>query len=329
MAIRRLLGVLAVVAAGLAPAALARPLEALPADQPVARVGDRVITAGELLAELIQRSGRAALSDAVADRQLEAWCAELGIAVPDEEIDDTIDALRATLGDERYEQMLTASGGEAEKRRSIRRELLFAQWVGKRADPSEERLQDLYREAGVQLREAQAHGILVGDENEARDLLDGVLTADNFGSLAGDYSLDEASRDRQGDLGPLNELNWPAGPEEFEAFLAAEPGAVVGPYACPEGRWLLLRGETLPGRPATFDEAREMLTEQAREMELGRLRSRWRREVRADRPAVRLALGRLYELAGGPPPPVWVSPGEPAPSGDAAPADAEGEGAGQ
>lgn len=285
-----------------------QPLETLGPDTPVARVGDRVITAGELLAETIQRYGASALADLVADRQLETACAGLGIVVSTEEVQAVLDSLRESLGDEGYARLLERAGGEPAQRATVRRELLFARWLGDRIEPSEEELRDVYAATPMELEEAKALGILVATEQEAKDLRDGVATPDNFASLAADVSIDKPSAERRGDLGALNQLNCVGGQAAWEALLAAQPGDIVGPLAAPEGWWLLLRGETLANRAATFDEVREGLAEQLRSSKLESQKLRWRRLVRAGQPAVVFYLAHLYALSGGPPPAIWVAP---------------------
>jgi parvulin-like peptidyl-prolyl isomerase len=283
-------------------------LEALGPDTPVARVGDRAITAGELLAETIQRYGASVLADLVADQQLEAACAGLGIVVGAEEVQAVLDSLRKDLGDEDYARLLERVGGEQAQRTTVRRELLFARWLGDRIEPTEDELRDIYDATPMELEEARALGILVATEQEANDLHAGVATPDNFESLAVDVSIDKPSAERRGDLGALNQLNCVGGAAAWEALLAAEPGTLVGPFAAPEGWWLLLRGETLPKRTATFEEMREGLTEQLRSSKLESQKLRWRRLVRAGQPAVIFYLAQLYALSGGPPPAIWVAP---------------------
>jgi hypothetical protein len=302
-----------------------QPLETLGPDTPVARAGDRVITAGELLAETIQRYGAGVLADLVADRQLDAACAALGIAVSPEEIQAVLDSLHKDLGDEGFAALLKRVGGEQAQRTTIRRELLFARWLGDRIEPTEGELRDVYAAAPMELDEAKALGVLVATEQEAKDLCGGVITPDNFASLAADVSIDKASSERRGDLGALNQLNCVGGQAAWEALLAAQPGAIVGPFAVREGWWVLLRGETLAKRTATFEEVREGLAEQLRSSKLESQKLKWRRLVRAGQPAVVFTLAQLYALSGGPPPVVWAVPPEPAGGDPPAQAGATGE----
>ncbi len=280
---------------------LAQPLSDLSADQPVARVGDVDITAGQLLTDLIQRYAARTLADMVADVHLEALCAERGIAVSDEAVDETLRAARNRLPKDDYAAYLADMGGEERARRTIRRWALFDQLVADRIVPTEEEIEAFYAVAPVLTRPVETLGILVGAEQDAKMLLEGVLTKDNFAQFARDVSSHE-SAENGGSLGEVTQLDFPGSDAEYSEFLAAEEGAILGPIETDEGCWVLLRGRELPRRPAPLEAVHDSVVEGLRATKLAKLRLDWHRVVRAGRPPVVHMLGPLMALAGGPAP---------------------------
>jgi len=187
------------------PPASAQPLDELPPDQPVARVGDVEITAGELLTDLVQRYAARAVADMVADIHLEVVCAERGITVSDERIEQTLAAIRDSLGKDDYEAYLADMGGARRARRTVRRWALFDQLVADRVVPTEQEVEAFYAAAPVLTRPVETRGILVGTVQDAKLLLDGVLTAENFAQFARDISSHESAEDG-GSLGEITQF---------------------------------------------------------------------------------------------------------------------------
>lgn len=100
----------------------------------------------------------------------------------------------------------------------------------------------------VRLRE-----ILVATRAEADALRQRLAAGADFGALARAHSLRPRAASLSGDLGPTtrSQLGRLADP-----VFDAAPGAIVGPVEV-AGRYVLVeRGETLPPRPMTFEEAR-------------------------------------------------------------------------
>lgn len=285
----------------------AQPLEGLASDAVVARVGDRVVTAGELLRETVHRYGVRTIADIVAERLLEARCAQAGIAVAESEIDRALAQLRSDLGDEGYATHLAACGGEGSLRQRMRHERMFELLVGPQAEPSEGELQELYGQQVERFRLPliSASGILVADEADAQALVDGAVTPANFAAMARDISVHPSAADG-GQLGVVDPLTWSDSPAVFAALATADEGAIVGPIATPSGWWVLLRGADAGERMAGFAEVRDALREEARAAKLAALKARWRTEVRRG-VTVFVFAGPLFALAGGPPPPVVPS----------------------
>jgi hypothetical protein len=265
---------LLVVALVCAPVA-GQPLEELAPDTPVARVGDRTITAGEVLRETIHRFALGAVGEMLFQRFLADRCEEAGIVISEADLEPGQDIHRV-----RFERL-----------------------YGELAEPSDEEIRAVYEGEPelYRLEVVPARGILLESEADARALIEGGLSADSFSQWARDVSLHESAA-QGGDLGEVSVLTMPESPEVVAALLAPGEEPLVGPIETPQGWWLLLRGEPRLGPVPAFADVREMIRRDLRNAALERL---WmRRHARVRRGTVRITPYHLWQLAGGPPPSV-------------------------
>jgi hypothetical protein len=263
------------IAAWWAAASWAQPLEELPSDAPVARVGDLTITADEVLSETIHRYALGAISEMLFQRFLAERCEEAGIVVDPEDLAPGESLHRARF-DRLFADEATPTDAEIE-----------AVYEG---EP------ELYR-----LEVVPAHGILLEAEADARALLEGGLAEANFEQWARDVSIHESAPDG-GDLGELSILSMPGSPEVPRALLQPGEEKLLGPIETDEGWWLLLRGEPRMGPVPPLSEVRELIRDDLRRAALDRM---WgSRHVRLRRGMIQIIPFRLWELAGGPPPDV-------------------------
>lgn len=146
---------------------------------------------------------------------IEQAASAAGITVSDEELDATIESLRAETGEEAFQQWLVDQGMSPEDFRKRLRSDTIATHMANRAVES------------VPARSEHIHArhILVNTEEEARQILSQLQAGGDFVSLARTYSQDVSTRDTGGDLGffPLGILT---APEVEAAAFALQPGQV-------------------------------------------------------------------------------------------------------
>ena len=176
--------------------------------------------------------GQEALAQArawVLDRMIEQRlilqaAAQEGITVSDEEVEASVQSLIGDIGDEAFRQHLADQGmSEEEFRESLRREMIASRMLDKVA-----------QSVPTHGPEVHARHILVATEAEARQLLQQLNAGADFAALAQQYSLDESTRDRGGDLGtfPRGTLTLP---EVEEVAFSLQPGQISDIVESPWG----------------------------------------------------------------------------------------------
>lgn len=176
--------------------------------------------------------GQEALAQArawVLDRMIEQRlilqaAAQEGITVSDEEVEASIQSLIGDIGEEAFRQHLADQGmSEEEFRESLRREMIASRMLDKVA-----------QSVPTHGPEVHARHILVATEAEAQQLLQQLNAGADFAALAQQYSLDESTRDRGGDLGtfPRGTLTLP---EVEEVAFSLQPGQISGIVKSPWG----------------------------------------------------------------------------------------------
>jgi foldase protein PrsA len=99
--------------------------------------------------------------------------------------------------------------------------------------------------------------LVVASEKEANDILIAVKAGADFAKLASQISLDNATKDRGGDLGFI-----PRGmllPELEKAAFALKAGEVAGPVNTPQGYHVLKVEEVSTAKPAVFETIKDPL----------------------------------------------------------------------
>ncbi len=169
--------------------------------------------------------GEEALAQArawVLDRMIEQRlilqaAAEEGITVSDEEVEASITSLKNDLGEEAFRQRLADQGmSEDELREALRREMIASRMMEK-----------VVASVPTHGPEVHARHILVATEAEAQQILQQLQAGADFATLAQQYSIDESTRDRGGDLGtfPRGTLTLP---EVEEAAFSLQAGQISG-----------------------------------------------------------------------------------------------------
>lgn len=187
---------------------------------------------------------RADVLEAMIDGVLiEQGAAGLGITITEEEVTSQLEADVATGGGEAaFDEWLQATGQTRDDYKEMLRQSLLGQRVMEAVT------------AGVPAEAEQVHvrHILVGTEEEAREVAGLLAGGADFVELARTRSLDVATRDNGGDLG------WfPRGlvaPELETAAFALQPGQISDVIQLGEGYHILQVVEREAARPLSIDE---------------------------------------------------------------------------
>lgn len=146
---------------------------------------------------------------------IEQAASAAGITVSEEELDATIEALRAETGEDAFQQWLVDQGMSSEDFRKRLRSDTIATHMANRA----------VENIPTHSEHIHARHVLANTEEEARQILSQLQAGGDFVSLARTYSQDVSTRDTGGDLGffPLGILT---APEVEAAAFALQPGQV-------------------------------------------------------------------------------------------------------
>ena len=114
-----------------------------------------------------------------------------GIVASDEDVDATIEGLRADIGEDAFNEWLAQESMTLEEMRErLRGDMIATQMANRVAESVPARAEHLH-----------ARHIVVATEEEARQILNQLQAGGDFVSLARTYSQDISTRDLGGDLG--------------------------------------------------------------------------------------------------------------------------------
>ena len=108
--------------------------------------------------------------------------------------------------------------------------------------------------------ELRASHILVGTEEEAKDIYDKLQKGESFSKLAKMYSKDKGSAEKGGDLGYFGSGKMV--PEFERAAASLKPGEVSEPVRTRFGYHIIKLTDIKKGEPAKFDQAKESIKRQ-------------------------------------------------------------------
>ncbi len=169
---------------------------------------------------------------------IEQGAVTLGVALSDEELEAQMAAdIAAGGGEEAFEQWLQATGQTREEYKESLRQAMLAQRV----------LEAVTANIPDKVEQVHARHIVLGSEEESRQVLEMLHTGADFVVLARERSLDLATRDNGGDLG------WfPRGlvdPDLENAAFALQPGEISDPILLSDGYHILQVVEREAWRP--------------------------------------------------------------------------------
>jgi len=219
--------------------------------RPVARVNGQAITSHELSEELSERFGHEVLQDLVTERLIALTARQYGLDVDGGEISQWV----ADFQQQPEARALLDSGRLTRDR--LRRNLTTAvplYYLALQDTPEEERKQ-YFRAHRELFEELHLRHILLGSQEEARDLGLRLQGASDFGTMASVHSLDDRTRAAGGELGRVTraelEDSFPAA--EVDRLFALPPGSVSPPVQAQSGGWHLFLVE---GRKVDYQSLR-------------------------------------------------------------------------
>lgn len=159
-----------------------------------AKTDSGTITKEQLYEHMVDKVGERTLDELITLKVLEKK-----YKVPNGEIDDEIKRLKAEFGNT-FKDFLAQNGvsNEEQLRDVIKLDKLKQKLALDHIKVKEKDLKDLYQQKKPELRVSH---ILVADEQQAKDIKGKIDAGEDFGSLAKEFSLDVATKEKGGDIG--------------------------------------------------------------------------------------------------------------------------------
>jgi foldase protein PrsA len=219
-------------------------------------------------AELMDRAwkqyGTVVLNEAVDEVIVHQAAKDMGVQADGGEVEARIKRIQGQFADETtFSARLAANGSSlAELRAQITEQVLREDMVTKAKGlrVTDEELKAFFDANKEKLAAPESYHlrhIVVAGEKEANDFLTAIKAGADFAKLASQVSLDDATKDRSGDMGFIS--RGMLLPELEKAAFALKPGEVGGPVKTQLGYHLLKVEEVRPAKPAVFDAIKDDL----------------------------------------------------------------------
>lgn len=226
------------------------------AEQPVAVIGGRTITAGELTERLMEEYGAAALHRLMVREAVQLEAEAYGNAVSPRELEEELAAMMAGYGDEAafYEAMRVQLGMSPDEVRADAEERLLLEKIAIRPYLITDDEVDAYLREHPELLEPQIRLTLSWIVTEERDEADAVLerlaAGESFEQQARIYSIDHFTAEYGGFLGTVSADDPFLDPAVKDLAASIAVGDIAGPVATADG-WAVIRldGREVSDRP--------------------------------------------------------------------------------
>lgn len=221
----------------------------------IAETNVGTISKEQFYQELKEKFGEHVLSQMIADQVLSE-----SYTVTDEEIEEEVNALKETYGDQ-FEDLLQQSGYKnvEQLKDDMRSQMLKDKAARAAVNITEEDIENYYEKIKTELK---ASHILVKDEDTANEVLRKLENNEDFSVLAKEYSIDTASGEQGGDLGyfGVNQMV----PEFEEAAYSLEIGEISAPVQTDYGYHIIKlvdKREKVDETIGTLEEMKEQIRE--------------------------------------------------------------------
>jgi len=179
-----------------------------PFPEVVAKVGDREIKFEDFARNLISKDGKTVLENMIKEKLLEIAIDKENIKVSKKEIEKKLDEIKKQFKtEEDFKNRLKQIGKKEEEIKNIivsqlKKDKFFKNKIKVNSKEIKEYFEENKDKLGTPEMVHLKH-ILVSDEKEAKDLLLAIQAGADFSTLAKVKSLDNATKNRGGDLGFL------------------------------------------------------------------------------------------------------------------------------
>ncbi|MGR3763036.1 foldase protein PrsA [Rossellomorea sp. NS-SX7] len=245
-------------------------------EEVVAKVGSQSISKDDLYSVLVDQYGDAALETLIAEKIVELESDEKKITVKDSEIEEELQSIKDSYGDEEaFNDALASSGASLDSvKANIKSFLLTEKLLEDRISISDDQIKEYFetnKDSFAQSEQVEASHILVEEEATAQEVKEKLDDGGDFVELAKVYSTDTSNADSGGELGFFGKGEMV---EEFEekAF-AMKAGDISEPVKTEFGYHIIKVTDKKEAEEAVLDdhkeEIKEILFEQALQTEYG------------------------------------------------------------
>lgn len=250
-------------------------------DEAVAIVDGEKITKEELTDRLISLYGEKVLNQLIVNKMIEIDAEKQGIEVSEDEINEELDKYYSMYGgEENFASFLEMSGFKLEDfKDDVKLSLLLDQILEERIEISDEEMKEYFeenKEDFAQEEQVEASHILVEDKETAFEVINKLNNGADFAELAKEYSIDEKTKDKGGELGYFGKGEMV---KEFEEeVFAMEVNTISKPVETQYGFHVIKKTDHKPYQEANFEDVKEEVRQAILEQKKDEEYQKWLQE---------------------------------------------------
>lgn len=223
----------------------------------VASVEGQDITKDDLYNVMVAQYGSNAISYLIDNKIVDIEAEKKGIKISDKEIDDEMKQyIDLNGGEDAFNSALEQSGvNKADIEKEIVNYLKIVKLLESKVKVTDDEIKTYFEEnkdSFNQQEQIQASHILVADEAKAKEVKAKLDAGEDFATLAKEYSTDEATKDKGGELG-----YFPKGqmvPEFDNAAFAMSVGQISDPVKTEYGYHIIKVTDKKEGKEAVLED---------------------------------------------------------------------------
>ncbi len=250
-------------------------------DEAVALVDGEKITKEELTDRLISLYGEKVLNQLIVNKMIEIDAEKQGIEVSEDELNEELDKYYSMYGgEENFASFLEMSGFKLEDfKDDVKLSLLLDQILEERIEISDEEMKEYFeehKEDFAQEEQVEASHILVEDKETAFEVINKLNNGADFAELAKEYSIDEKTKDKGGELGYFGKGEMV---KEFEEeVFAMEVNTISKPVETQYGFHVIKKTDHKPYQEANFEDVKEEVRQAILEQKKDEEYQKWLQE---------------------------------------------------